>query len=67
MDAVEVNPSRDIQYMTAVLAGRLLHEGMGGLALAFRLAQSRTRRSRQAAGETPTDFLNARLNAASES
>ena len=29
MDAVEVNPSRDIQYMTAILAGRLLHEGMG--------------------------------------
>jgi agmatinase len=29
MDAVEVNPARDIQYMTAILAGRLLHEGMG--------------------------------------
>jgi agmatinase len=29
MDAVEVNPSRDIQYMTAILAARLLHEGMG--------------------------------------
>ncbi len=29
MDAVEVNPSRDIQYMTAILAGRLLHEGIG--------------------------------------
>ncbi len=29
MDVVEVNPSRDIQYMTAILAARLLHEGMG--------------------------------------
>jgi arginase family enzyme len=29
MDAVEVNPSRDFQYMTAILAARLLHEGMG--------------------------------------
>jgi agmatinase len=29
MDAVEVNPSRDIQYATAILAARLLHEGMG--------------------------------------
>jgi agmatinase len=29
MDVVEVNPSRDIQYATAILAARLLHEGMG--------------------------------------
>ena len=29
MDVVEVNPSRDIQHMTAILAARLLHEGMG--------------------------------------
>jgi agmatinase len=29
MDAVEVNPSRDVQNMTAILAARLLHEGMG--------------------------------------
>jgi agmatinase len=29
MDVVEVNPSRDIQYSTAILAARLLHEGMG--------------------------------------
>jgi agmatinase len=29
MDAVEVNPTRDIQDLTAILAARLLHEGMG--------------------------------------
>jgi agmatinase len=29
MDVVEVNPSTDINNATAVLAGRLLHEGMG--------------------------------------
>ena len=29
MDAVEVNPSRDFQYMTSILAARVLHEGMG--------------------------------------
>jgi len=29
MDVVEVNPSRDIQLQTAILAARLLHEGMG--------------------------------------
>lgn len=29
MDVVEVNPSRDYQYQTAILAARLLHEGMG--------------------------------------
>ncbi|RMF66265.1 MAG: hypothetical protein D6743_06665, partial [Calditrichaeota bacterium] len=29
MDVVELNPSRDVGERTAVLAGRLLHEGMG--------------------------------------
>jgi agmatinase len=29
MDVVEVNPSRDFQFQTAILAARLLHEGMG--------------------------------------
>jgi arginase len=29
MDAVEVNPSRDTNDQTAILAARLLHEGMG--------------------------------------
>lgn len=29
MDAVEVNPSRDFQDMTSILAARVLHEGMG--------------------------------------
>lgn len=29
MDVVEVNPARDLQYQTAILAARLLHEGMG--------------------------------------
>ncbi len=29
MDAVEVNPSRDFQYQTSILAARLLHEGIG--------------------------------------
>jgi arginase family enzyme len=35
MDVVELNPTRDRDDHTAVLAGRLLHEGMG-LALAQR-------------------------------
>ncbi|HXV63809.1 MAG TPA: arginase family protein [Vicinamibacteria bacterium] len=29
MDVVEVNPSRDVHQRTAILAARLLHEGMG--------------------------------------
>jgi arginase family enzyme len=29
MDVVEVNPSRDVQDQTSILAGRLLHEGIG--------------------------------------
>ena len=29
MDVVETNPDRDFNNLTAVLAGRLLHEGMG--------------------------------------
>lgn len=29
MDVVEVNPSRDFQYQTSILAARLLHEGIG--------------------------------------
>jgi arginase family enzyme len=29
MDAVEVNPSMDVNNQTAILAGRLLHEAMG--------------------------------------
>lgn len=29
MDVVEVNPSRDIQFQTSILAARLLHEGVG--------------------------------------
>ena len=29
MDVVEVNPSRDVNDQTAILAARLLHEGMG--------------------------------------
>lgn len=32
MDAVEVNPGRDVNEQTAVLAARLLHEGMGCVA-----------------------------------
>ena len=33
MDVVEVNPSRDVNDQTAILAARLLHEGMGDAAL----------------------------------
>ena len=33
MDFVEVNPSRDVNDQTAILAARLLHEGMGYAAL----------------------------------
>ena len=33
MDVVEVNPSRDVNDQTAILAARLLHEGMGYAAL----------------------------------
>ncbi len=33
MDVVEVNPSRDVNGQTAILAARLLHEGMGYAAL----------------------------------
>ena len=33
MDVVEMNPSTDINNLTAVLAGRLLHEGMGHTAM----------------------------------
>lgn len=29
MDVVEVNPSRDVNDITSIVAGRLLHEGMG--------------------------------------
>ena len=29
MDVVEVNPVRDFQNQTAILAARLLHEGIG--------------------------------------
>jgi arginase family enzyme len=29
MDAVEVHPGRDVNDQTAILAARLLHEGMG--------------------------------------
>jgi agmatinase len=29
MDVVELNPSQDVNYLTAILAARLLHEGMG--------------------------------------
>jgi agmatinase len=29
MDAVEVNPSRDVRDLTSILAARVLHEGMG--------------------------------------
>lgn len=29
MDVVEVNPARDVNDLTSILAGRLLHEGMG--------------------------------------
>jgi arginase family enzyme len=29
MDVVEVNPSRDINDLTSIVAGRLVHEGMG--------------------------------------
>lgn len=33
MDVVEVNPSRDVNDQTAILAARLLHEGMGYVAV----------------------------------
>jgi arginase family enzyme len=33
MDVVEVNPTRDVNDQTAILAARLLHEGMGYAAL----------------------------------
>ena len=36
MDTVEVNPLRDINNLTAILAGRVLHEGM---AYAWKQAQ----------------------------
>ena len=29
MDVVELNPSADLNQLTAILAARLLHEGMG--------------------------------------
>jgi arginase family enzyme len=29
MDVVETNPPVDVNNLTAILAGRLLHEGMG--------------------------------------
>jgi arginase family enzyme len=45
MDAVEVNPSRDIQYMTAILAGRLLHEGMGYAAKATKAKKAKKGRA----------------------
>jgi arginase len=31
MDAVEVNPELDVRDLTAILAGRILHEAMGGV------------------------------------
>jgi arginase family enzyme len=33
MDVVELNPSADVNNLTAILAARLLHEGMGYAAL----------------------------------
>ena len=32
MDVVELNPSADLNQLTAILAARLLHEGMGYVA-----------------------------------
>lgn len=37
MDVVEVNPSRDVQHQTSILAARLLHEGIAHAARKCRL------------------------------